>query len=75
MQKYVESSIGVITAINPHIGYEAAANIAREAMIKGESIRTLCMKYGILSEEELDQILDPFEMTKPGISGQSLIVK
>ena len=75
MEKYVESSIGVITAINPHIGYEAAANIAREAMINGESIRTLCMKYGILSEEELDQILDPFEMTKPGISGQSLIVK
>ena len=75
MQQYVDSSVGVITAINPHIGYEAAANIAREAMIKGESIRAICMKYGVLSEEALDHILDPFEMTKPGISGASLLVK
>ncbi len=75
MQKYVDTSVGVITAVNPHIGYEVAANIAREAMIKGESVRSLCQKYKILSEDELDQILDPFEMTKPGISGESLLIK
>lgn len=75
MQTYVDKSVGIITAINPHIGYEAAANIAREAIIKKKSIRELCTQYGILSEEDLNHILDPFEMTKPGISGESLLVK
>lgn len=75
MAMYVNKSVGIITAINPHIGYEAAANIAREAIIKHKSVRELCKEYGVLSEEDLDIILDPFEMTKPGIAGESLLVK
>lgn len=75
MQEYVDKSVGIITAINPHIGYEAAANIAREAIIKRQSVRELCKEYGVLSEEDLDCILDPFEMTKPGIAGESLLIK
>ncbi len=75
MRHYVETSVGTITAINPHIGYETAAKIAREAITTGKPVRDLCKQYSVLSEEELNQILDPYEMTNPGISGAALINK
>ncbi|MBH8606139.1 aspartate ammonia-lyase [Thermoactinomyces sp. CICC 10521] len=75
LREYVESSVGVITAVNPHIGYEVAARIAREAILTGQSVRELCLKYDVLTEEELDLILDPYEMTHPGIAGASLLDK
>lgn len=73
MKEYVEKSVGVITAVNPHLGYETAARIAREAILTGKSVRDLCLQYNVLTEEELDLILDPFEMTHPGIAGASLL--
>lgn len=75
LREYVESSVGVITAVNPHIGYEVAARIAREAILTGQSVRELCLKYDVLTEEELDLILDPYEMTHPVIAGASLLDK
>ncbi|MBE1555000.1 aspartate ammonia-lyase [Sporosarcina limicola] len=75
MENYVDNSIGIITAINPHVGYEAAAAIAKEALETGKPIRELCIASGILTEEELDVILHPFEMTNPGISGKELLKK
>jgi aspartate ammonia-lyase len=69
---YVNKSVGVITALNPHLGYEAAARIAREAIVSGRSVRELCLEYEVLTEEELSVILDPYEMTRPGIAGASL---
>ena len=73
LKQYVEKSVGIITAVNPHIGYEAASRIAREAIETGKSVRELCLVYGVLTEEELDIILDPFEMTHPEIAGASLL--
>ncbi|MEH7331902.1 aspartate ammonia-lyase [Neobacillus drentensis] len=73
LKEYVEKSAGIITAVNPHLGYEPAARIAREAILSGASIRDLCLKYQVLTEEELDLILDPYEMTHPGIAGASLL--
>lgn len=73
LKAYVEKSVGIITAVNPHIGYEVAARIAREAIIKGKSVRELCLQYDVLTEEELNLILNPYEMTKPGISGAALL--
>ena len=73
MKEYVEKSAGIITAVNPHIGYEVAARIAREAILTGQPIRELCLKYDVLSAEELDLILDPYEMTHPGIAGAVLL--
>lgn len=73
LKEYVEKSVGIITAINPHIGYEVAARIAREAILNGKSVRELCLQYDVLTEEELQLILNPYEMTKPGISGSSLL--
>lgn len=75
MEEYVENSIGIITAINPHVGYEVATTIAKEALLTGKPVRDLCIEKGVLTEEELDTILHPFEMTKPGISGKELLLR
>ncbi|WP_182007362.1 aspartate ammonia-lyase [Priestia aryabhattai] len=72
LKEYVEKSVGIITAVNPHIGYEVAARIAREAILNGKSVRELCLQYDVLTEDELELILNPYEMTNPGISGSSL---
>jgi len=69
MKAYVDNSVGVITAINPHVGYETAARIAREANLTGKPVRELILRDKVLTKERLDAILDPFEMTKPGIAG------
>jgi aspartate ammonia-lyase len=75
LKEYVEKSVGVITAINPYIGYETASRIAREAVLTGKSVRELCLSYNLLTEEQLDAILDPYEMTRPGIAGSQALVK
>ncbi|MBT2570110.1 aspartate ammonia-lyase [Planococcus sp. ISL-110] len=75
LKEYVEKSVGLITAVNPHIGYEIAAKIAREAIANGNSVREICLLKKVLTEEELDLILSPYEMTEPGISGISLFLK
>nr|WP_309100030.1 aspartate ammonia-lyase [Fredinandcohnia onubensis] len=73
LKDYVERSVGLITAVNPHIGYEVASRIAREAILNGKQVRELCLLYDVLTEEELDLILNPYEMTEPGISGSALL--
>lgn len=72
-KQYVEQSVGVITALNPHLGYEVVARIAREAILTGKPVRELCLIYNVLTEEELQIILDPYEMTNPGIAGAELL--
>ncbi|WP_088102456.1 aspartate ammonia-lyase [Halalkalibacter urbisdiaboli] len=72
-KEMVEHSVGIITAINPHVGYEVASRIAKEAIQTGRSVREICLERGILSEEELNEILDPKEMTNPGIAGARFI--
>lgn len=69
----MQVSIGIITAINPHIGYEKATEIAREAYMTGRPVRDVCLEKGLLTTEELDLILDPYEMTEPGITAAHLL--
>jgi len=69
----VENSVGVVTAINPHVGYEVASRIAKEAILTGRPVREIVLEKGVLTAEELDFILNPYEMTKPGISGAELL--
>ena len=71
----VENSVGVITAICPHVGYQKAADIAKQAIKTGESVRELILKEGLLTEAELNEIMDPVSMTEPGISGKELLTK
>ncbi len=73
MKNYVDNSVGIITAINPHVGYEMAASIAKEAIETGCQVRDIVLKRGVLTAEELDLILHPFEMTHPGIAGKELL--
>ncbi|MEK4357658.1 aspartate ammonia-lyase [Paenibacillus sp. FSL M7-1455] len=74
-REYVENSVGIITALNPHLGYEVVSRIAREAILTGKSVRELCLLYNVLTEEELNIILDPYQMTNPGIAGAELLNK
>ena len=69
----VDHSVGIITALTPHIGYEHAAQIAKGAIRTGASVRELILEKGILDKERLDKILDPFAMTTPGISARELL--
>ena len=69
----VENSVGIITAICPHVGYQKAADIAKKAIKTGESVRTLILQEGLLTEAEMEHILDPFQMTAPGIPGKDLL--
>lgn len=73
MRHYVEHSVGVVTAINPHVGYETAARLAKEAIASGRPIREVVLESGVLSAEDLDVILNPYQMTSPGISGAELL--
>lgn len=67
MEDYVNQSVGIITAINPHVGYEKASAVAKKALESGRSVRDITLEENILSEQQLDQLLDPFAMTSPGI--------
>ncbi len=73
MRAYVENSVGIITAVNPHIGYENSARIAKEAIQTGQPVRALLLRDKLLTEKEIDTILHPLEMTKPGIAGYELL--
>mgnify|MGYP000016672112 FL=1 len=69
----VENSVGIITALCPHVGYEKAADIAKKAIRTGAPVRSLILQEHLLDEKELDEILDPVTMTEPGISGRELL--
>ena len=71
----VLGSVGIITALCPHVGYETAAVIAKEAIDTGASVKDLILRDKLLTEEELDIILNPYSMTEPGISGENLLNK
>ncbi len=61
----VEKSLSMVTSLNPHIGYERAAALAKEAFKTGKTIRELCIEQKILPEAELQKALDPWSMTEP----------
>ncbi|MEZ5947818.1 MAG: lyase family protein [Planctomycetaceae bacterium] len=61
----VEKSLSMVTSLNPHIGYEKAAKLAKEAFKTGKTIRELCTEQEILDADTLQAALDPFRMTEP----------
>lgn len=66
----VENSYGLITALTPHIGYDQATEVAKTVADGEKNVRTAVLEMGLLNAEELEAILNPWEMTKPGIAGQ-----
>ncbi|GCE47929.1 fumarase class II [Thermosporothrix hazakensis] len=65
----VEKGLAICTSLAPVIGYDAAAAISKEAFRTGKTIREVAREKTDLSEEELNRILDPASMTKPGLEG------
>ena len=61
----VYSSIGLVTALNPYIGYEASTQLAKEALVSNKSVYDLVLQKGLLSKQQLDYILAPENMVKP----------
>ena len=61
----VEQSLSMCTSLNPLIGYEQAAKLAKEAFASGQTIRELCLEKQILPEDQLSEALDPWKMTEP----------
>lgn len=69
----VEKSVGIVTALVPHIGYKKSAEIAKRALSTGITVRNIVLDEKILTEDELKEILDPIAMTMPGIAAEYLI--
>ena len=65
-RELLDQSVGMVTALNPYIGYTASAKIAKEALRTGRPLRDLILENNILTEEQLEQIMDPYRLTKPG---------
>ncbi len=64
-RKYVHDSIGIVTALNPIIGYKNSTKIAKEALETGRGVYELVLEHEILTKEELDEVLKPENMIKP----------
>ena len=62
-KELVMNSIGIVTALNPYIGYNNSTTIAKEALETGRGVYELVLEKGVLSKEELDRILNPENMT------------
>lgn len=62
---HVENSIGLVTALNPYLGYEASTLVAKEALDTGRSVYELVLEKELLSKEELEEILKPENMIRP----------
>jgi Fumarase len=65
----VDRSLMLVTALNPKIGYDAAASVAKEAHATGRTLREVALERGLMSEAELDEALNPAAMTRPGGKG------
>jgi fumarate hydratase, class II len=70
-RELVELSMAMVTSLSPRIGYDRAAEIAKESAKTGRTVREIARDKKILPEEELERALDPIKMTEPGGTGES----
>ncbi len=70
-RELVELSMAMVTSLAPKIGYDRAAEIAKESARTGKTVRELCQEKKILPEKELNEALDPVGMTEPGGTGSA----
>ncbi|MEE1419024.1 MAG: lyase family protein, partial [Alistipes ihumii] len=64
-RRMVRNSIGVVTALNPYLGYETSTELAKTALRTGKGIYDLVLEQGLMSREELDSVLSPENMLRP----------
>jgi aspartate ammonia-lyase len=65
LEEHMDRSIGIVTALNPYIGYENATGVAQEALRTGRSVTDLVLEKELLTREELREILKPESLTRP----------
>ncbi len=70
-REQVELSMAMVTSLAPKIGYDRAAEIAKESAKTGRTVREICRERAVLPEAELARALDPVAMTEPGSDGAS----
>jgi aspartate ammonia-lyase len=66
-------SAAIALALNPFIGYDKAAEVAKEALATGVPLREIVLKENLLTEKQLNEILDPYAMTTPGVHGKKSV--
>jgi fumarate hydratase, class II len=66
INRYVEQSLMLVTALNPHVGYDKAAKVAKLAHEKGTTLREACLELGYLTGDQFDAIVVPEKMIRPG---------
>jgi aspartate ammonia-lyase len=69
-KSYAESSPSIGTSLNPYIGYERAAEVIKESVKTGKSIRELVLQRGLVDPKRLDEILSVESMTRGGVVGE-----
>ncbi len=67
---HVHNSIGILTALIPHVGYDVASDLAKKALQTGRPVRDILLEAGLFDETELDSLLKPEKVTRPGIAGK-----
>lgn len=65
IERHVKNSLMLVTALNPYIGYEKSAIIAKNAFLNGTTLKEEAIRLGYLTEEEFDQYMDLSQMVKP----------
>ena len=63
----MKNSLMLVTALNPHIGYDKAAKIAKTAHKEGTTLKQAALKLGFLTEEEFDKFVNPYDMISPQV--------
>jgi fumarate hydratase class II len=71
-RELVDKSLMLVTALNPHIGYDQAASVAKEALATGRTLREIVLERKLMEASALDQALDPTSMIKPGVTVSGL---
>ena len=70
VRELLEKNPAIATALNSHIGYDAAAKVAKRAAAEGRSVRDVLREMALVPEDQLDAVLDVRAMTEPGIPGE-----
>jgi len=65
IKKHLDDSLMLVTALNPHIGYDNAAKVAKKAHAEGTTLKEAAIALGLLTEEKFDEVVRPEKMTGP----------
>ena len=65
MENYINRSVGIVTALNPVLGYDKTTELAKEALQTGKGILELIREKKLLTEQQIKELMDPVKLTSP----------